>query len=857
MKKFLLFAVVAILFAACTQDVAVEILSPNIADDAPDTLTVGFEGDDTRIQLNENVKTVWTNGDQVSVFYRSDANQKWEYTGETGARIADLTRVDEGVATEDMKRVVVVYPYNENYYINTDTFNVQATLPAVQTYLEDSYGLNGNIMISQGEYNDISLKSVCGWLKLQLTGNGEKIKSITLKGNNGEQVAGELYINSADATAILSSDAGSADDGEIGGVGGDLVFEDTILKEVTLDCDEGVELGAEATAFYIALPPQTFENGLTLDIRDIDGYLMTQTTTNSVVIARNTIQPMSEFKFEGTFPNNEIFYIATNKVEPYSGDWGANIVSNVWNEHTGEGVISFDGEVLQIPDRAFGYGITNAWLKSITIPSSVKVLGDEAFGGMSITQGVFENIVFAKGSQLEKVGAKAFKLNPSLKNIYLPNTVKEIGQGICFGCGALEGVYLNNDYYDNWYFGRAAVLCNYDGNNKYNIVVFPAVFSNNNQPSNVLAGATNIEYGAISMSNVGSNLHWWWFENIDSYNFANCDALSWVTLDRVQTIGDYVLYMCDALLSIDLPMASVIGSNCFTDNSVLKSISLGCDELEIISSMGSNCPMLTTLRIPAGVASITSSFNSCGALEEIFVKALVPPVLTDSFDSVVAPTIYVPADSVNVYKSAEGWKEFAIVGYDFETGEVVPGQPNTEIWYTATETVEPYDTSVFGANIISNEWNAETGEGVMAFDGEVTMIGENAFYGCSSLTSVNIPDSVITIGEHAFRETYLKNITLGNSVQRIEHAAFMKCSFTSITFPESLTHIAHDMCFDCSSLETVYFKSATPPSIIKYNSFGEPFRWCDNLVAIYVPSSGYSAYRSTFPYELYYKFETY
>jgi hypothetical protein len=480
-----------------------------------------------------------------------------------------------------------------------------------------------------------------------------------------------------------------------------------MVTELTLDCGEGVKLGKEVTDFYLALPPQTFENGLTLDIRDVDGYLMTQTTTNSVVIARNTIQPMSEFKFEGTFPNNEIFYIATNKVEPNSGDWGANIVSNVWNEHTGEGVISFDGEVLQIPDRAFGHGITYAWLKSITIPSSVKVLGDGAFGGMSITQGVFENIVFAKGSQLEKVGSNAFQLNPSLKNIYLPNTVKEIGKGICFGCGALEGVYLSNDYYHNGYFGRATVLYRYEGNTMH-IVVFPAVFSDNNQPSNTLAGATNIEYGAISMSNVGSNLHWWWFENIDSYNFANCDALSFVTLDRVETIGDYVLYMCDALLSIDLPMASVIGRNCFTDNSVLKSISLGCDELETINYMGGNCPMLTTLRIPAGVASITSSFNSCGALEEIFVKALVPPVLTDSFDSVVAPTIYVPADSVNVYKRAEGWKEFAIVGYDFENNVIVPGHPNSEIWYTATETVEPYDTSVFGANIISNESNAET-----------------------------------------------------------------------------------------------------------------------------------------------------
>ena len=47
-------------------------------------------------------------------------------------------------------------------------------------------------MVSSGEYNQFALKSVCGWLKIQLTGNGEKVKSIKLKGNNGEQVAGQL-----------------------------------------------------------------------------------------------------------------------------------------------------------------------------------------------------------------------------------------------------------------------------------------------------------------------------------------------------------------------------------------------------------------------------------------------------------------------------------------------------------------------------------------------------------------------------------------------------------------------------------------------------------------------------------------
>ncbi|MBQ2027729.1 MAG: hypothetical protein II214_07520, partial [Alistipes sp.] len=102
MKRFFLFALVATMFAACvtdeTQDVAVEL--------APDTLTVSFEGDDSRIQL-QNGKTVWTQGDLVSVFYRSNANQKWQYQGSTGERTGNLKRVNAGNATETTSKVVV------------------------------------------------------------------------------------------------------------------------------------------------------------------------------------------------------------------------------------------------------------------------------------------------------------------------------------------------------------------------------------------------------------------------------------------------------------------------------------------------------------------------------------------------------------------------------------------------------------------------------------------------------------------------------------------------------------------------------------------------------------------------------
>ena len=372
MKKLLLFLFSAFAFAACEQ---APIEEAHGVADSNRSLEVSFEGgDDTRIQL-QNGKTVWTKGDHVSVFYRSTVNEEWQFDGETGDRTGQIVPVDNSVnppATHN--RVVVIYPYNNEYYLNTETYSIEASLPAVQNYLKDSYGTNGNIMVSSNDYKQVSLKSVCGWLKLQLTGDGEVVKSITLRGNNGEQVAGELHINTSDATCVLASASGDAGESEVGGT---LVRPGTILTEVTLECGEGVTLGAEATSFYIALPPQTFESGFTVDI-ECDGYeAMTLSTSNALTIERNTIQPMAAKEYAPSVPNNQIWYTSSdgNVVTPYKTNvFGATIISNKYNN--GMGVITFDGDVTSIGERAFRFCDS---LTSVNIPDSVTSIGESAF----------------------------------------------------------------------------------------------------------------------------------------------------------------------------------------------------------------------------------------------------------------------------------------------------------------------------------------------------------------------------------------------------------------------------------------------------------------------------------------------
>ena len=83
-----------------------------------------------------------------------------------------------------------------------------------------------------------------------------------------------------------------------------------------------------------------------------------------------------------------------------------------------------------------------------------------------------------------------------------------------------------------------------------------------------------------------------------------------------------------------------------------------------------------------------------------------------------------------------------------------------------------------------------------------TIIGDGAFYGCSSLPSITLPDCVTIIGDGAFRDcSSLTSITIPNSVTIIGDGAFRDCSSLNwITIPDSVTSIGVGAFSGCSSL---------------------------------------------------------
>ena len=112
----------------------------------------------------------------------------------------------------------------------------------------------------------------------------------------------------------------------------------------------------------------------------------------------------------------------------------------------------------------------------------------------------------------------------------------------------------------------------------------------------------------------------------------------------------------------------------------------------------------------------------------------------------------------------------------------------------------------------------------------VTEIGENAFNGCRSLTSITIPASVTSIGWGAFWGcNSLATVTFasGSQLKTIDDRAFMECNFTSVTIPDGVTDIGGWAFANCKNLVSI-----TIPASVTYIS--DAFSRCKSLTSITV-----------------------
>lgn len=161
------------------------------------------------------------------------------------------------------------------------------------------------------------------------------------------------------------------------------------------------------------------------------------------------------------------------------------------------------------------------------------------------------------------------------------------------------------------------------------------------------------------------------------------------------------------------------------------------------------------------------------------------------------------------------------------------GVPSNEIWYTSTEKILPRQDADFGAEITAYSWNETTGKGKITFNGNITKIGNYAFYECSTLTNISIPQNIISIGEYAFSGCIsIENLSIPNGVSDIGDGAFGNCkSLKNFSIPIGVTSISKYLLYGCTSLENIII-----PEGVKSIKDGA-FQYCHTIESITIPSS--------------------
>ncbi len=180
------------------------------------------------------------------------------------------------------------------------------------------------------------------------------------------------------------------------------------------------------------------------------------------------------------------------------------------------------------------------------------------------------------------------------------------------------------------------------------------------------------------------------------------------------------------------------------------------------------CSSLTSITIPDGVTSIEGwTFEGCSSLTSIAIPGSVTSIGRQAFYGCSSLTSITIPDSV----TSIGVRAFA---YCSSLTSILVAEGN-KVYHSAgnclIETASK--TLILGCSA-----------SIIPADGSVTSIEGWTFHGCSSLTSIVIPDSVTSIGRQAFRDC---------------------SSLTSITIPDSVTSIGYQVFFGCDNLETVYY----------------------------------------------------
>lgn len=222
----------------------------------------------SRTQLSGNA-VIWEQSDAIGIFSNATAEAvRYDLTEIQGdeARFESET----GVSGEEF---YAFYPYSAQSAVEGTKISYRLT--DGQDYRTGSFDTGDCPMVAKSTNSDFRFLQTCGIIRLRLTGT-MAVSSIRLQGNNGEALAGDGTIDIASDAPVFTID-GSGDK----------------LTAIQLRASANVQLSESGvTEFYFVVAPQTFTQGITVDITgSVNGKEQTicKQTQKSITVTRSVI----------------------------------------------------------------------------------------------------------------------------------------------------------------------------------------------------------------------------------------------------------------------------------------------------------------------------------------------------------------------------------------------------------------------------------------------------------------------------------------------------------------------------------------------------------------------------------------
>ena len=471
----------------------------------------------------------------------------------------------------------------------------------------------------------------------------------------------------------------------------------------------------------------------------------------------------------------------------------------------------------------FGVKYSKDWKGLLKAPSGLK-------GEYSIRNGV------------KVIGNNAFGWCRSLKSINIPNSVTNIGDSVFSYCSSLFNinipssvVNMNGNPFCDWngdlhndskaFIYEQQVLFNKD---KTTLIAYRSKDTNYIIPNSVTNIGDHAFYNCESLTNINIPNS---VTNIEDEAFCGCESLTSINIpNSVTNIGSFAFDGCNSLTSINIPNnVPNIEDGAFCGCESLTSINISNSVTNIGDLAFSGCSSLTNINIPNSVTNIgDNAFMHCELLTKINIPNSVINIGNSAFSGCSSLTkIIIPSSVVNMDGNPFlGWNgdlHNESKAFVYERQVLFNKDKTTLIAYRSKKTSYIIPNSV--TNIGNYAFSGCKSLTSIEIPNSVSNIGNYAFSGCKSLNSINIPNSVTNIEYGAFSGCdSLTNINIPNSVTNIEDSAFSWCkSLTNINIPDSVTNIGDHAFSDCSSLTSINI----PDSV---TNIGKSAFWrCDNL----------------------------